>query len=387
MPYGSPAERPDSTRDFLPKGQFPLRDVLIALPWALLAFACWLGTQMLRQHGRLLLKLDALEARVSDGLDHLEARLTPPPTAQPSIPVLPIGGPAPAFDLPDLDGGHKSLADFRGRPVLLVFFDPGCGFCTQMAPALAELPVDGNEGRPIPLIITTGDPASNDRLVAEFDIRGPVLLQPAMDTARAYGASGTPMGYLVDAQGKIASDLAVGAEALIALAGSGETEPATRAYRAITGNKTLADSKIARDGLSPGTLAPDFTLPLLSGGEVTLSTLRGGRTLLVFSDPHCGPCMTLAPDLERAQEDRADTRVLMVSRGSRDDNLAKVREFGLTFPIALQKKWEISKLYAMFATPIAYLVDENGVIASEVAIGAQPILDLLAAPKPSTVDS
>lgn len=374
--YGSPAEPPDSTLDSLSKGPLPLRDVLIALPWVLLSFVCWLGTQMLRQHGRLLLKLDSLEARVSEGLARLEARLTPP-TAQPSIPALPIGEPAPAFDLPDLNGAHKSLADFRGRPVLLVFFNPGCGFCTQMAPALAELPVDGTGGRPIPLVITTGGASANERLVAEFDLRAPVLLQTATETATAYGASGTPMGYLIDADGKVASDLAVGADALLALAEPGAAEPAIKAYRAIAGNKTLADSKIARSGLASGTPAPDLTLPLLDGGEVTLSNLRGKRVLLVFSDPHCGPCMALAPDLERAKRDRDDVSVLMVSRGSRDDNLAKVREFGLTFPIALQKKWEISKLYAMFATPIGYLIDEKGVVASEVAIGAPPILDLL----------
>jgi hypothetical protein len=46
--------------------------------------------------------------------------------------------------------------------------------------------------------------------------------------------------------------------------------------------------------------------------------------------------------------------------------------------VAVQKSWEISRRYAMFATPIAYLIDESGAIASEVAIGPEPILILLA---------
>ena len=44
----------------------------------------------------------------------------------------------------------------------------------------------------------------------------------------------------------------------------------------------------------------------------------------------------------------------------------------------LQQQWEISRKYAMFATPIAYLIDEQGVIARDVAVGTDAILSLLA---------
>jgi hypothetical protein len=59
-----------------------------------------------------------------------------------------------------------------------------------------------------------------------------------------------------------------------------------------------------------------------------------------------------------------------------EENREKAKRRGLTFPIVLQKKWEVSKLYAMFATPVAYLIDEEGVIAAEVATGPEPILEL-----------
>jgi hypothetical protein len=58
-------------------------------------------------------------------------------------------------------------------------------------------------------------------------------------------------------------------------------------------------------------------------------------------------------------------------------NRAKVAEHRLTFPVVLQRQWEISRLYGMFATPISYLIDEEGVIAAEVAAGVAPILALL----------
>jgi hypothetical protein len=69
--------------------------------------------------------------------------------------------------------------------------------------------------------------------------------------------------------------------------------------------------------------------------------------------------------------------MMMVSRGEPNENRAKVKEYGLTFPVVLQQQWEISRLYAMFATPMAYLIDEAGFIAYDVAAGVEPIVKLL----------
>jgi len=44
--------------------------------------------------------------------------------------------------------------------------------------------------------------------------------------------------------------------------------------------------------------------------------------------------------------------------------------------VVLQQQWEISRRYAMFATPIAYLIDEAGIIAQDVVLGVAPILTL-----------
>ena len=69
--------------------------------------------------------------------------------------------------------------------------------------------------------------------------------------------------------------------------------------------------------------------------------------------------------------------VVMISKGEPKESRSKVKEHGLTFPIALQQQWEVSRRYAMFATPIAYLIDEAGVISHDVAVGTEPILKLM----------
>src|SRR5436309_14223569 len=73
-------------------------------------------------------------------------------------------------------------------------------------------------------------------------------------------------------------------------------------------NRSLARSKINRSGLKAGTPAPDFRLPRLDGrGELALADLNGKPVLLVFSSPHCGPCNTLAPALEKFYREHRTT--------------------------------------------------------------------------------
>jgi peroxiredoxin len=148
-------------------------------------------------------------------------------------------------------------------------------------------------------------------------------------------------------------------------------------------NHSLGRSKLKRDGLKAGTPAPNFRLPRVDGrGELSLDELRGRRVLVIFSSPHCGPCNTLAPQLEGFHREHPELEVVMVSRGEPGENRAKVREHHLTFPVLLQQQWEISRQYAMFATPVAYLIDEAGVIASDVAVGVDSILSLISKETP-----
>ena len=169
---------------------------------------CWMFYQLMRQNGRILFKLESME-------DALRPRAGLP-EPEPVAPGLEHGTEAPRITLPDVNGGRVSLADFRGKRVLLIFFNPNCGFCVRMAPGLARLPVDA-EDAPIPLVVSTGDVEQNRKLIEQHGIRCHVLRQKEMEVAETYGVRGTPIGYLIDAEGRIASDITIGAQALLAL--------------------------------------------------------------------------------------------------------------------------------------------------------------------------
>ena len=346
-----------------------MRPLANVLPWLASGASFWFGYQLLLQNGRILLQLDTLERQRHRG----GAAEDDPPLTGPT--GLPPGMVLQDFELRELSGGSGTLTEWRGRRVLLIFFDPECGFCQELAPRLLAHPLDSGIQ---PVVISTGGEAENARLFAGYERRFPVLLQEGMEVADLFVVPGTPMGYLVDEQRATVGELAVGAEALLALL---SPVPPSAGRILHTLRPPPETRHIQRDGLEVGTAAPAFRLPRLDGTELALEDYAGRQVLLVFSDPDCAPCDPLLPDLEAISRKGGEPQVLMVSRGGRAANLEKVERFGLTFPIVLQQHWEISRAFGIFATPVGYLIDTQGIIAAPVAVGREAICDLARHPE------
>ena len=333
---------------------------------------------LVQNHGRVLLAKQELERRL----------LEQGGGEQPVPEGLPVGSEAPSFELPDLEGVTHRLEEYRGEPFVLGFFNPGCGYCQQLSPRLGELPAGGRRL----VLVSQGGTEDNLRLREAHRWRCEVVHEDDLEVVQAYQTYGTPSGYLIDAEGRIASPLVLGADGLLALcdpastppsaAGSAEgngrgAEPGPPAGKGLRTRDT-SESRIVRDGLKAGTIAPTFVLPNLDGTMRSLTEFRGKRLLLVFSAPDCGPCDELAPRLVEVYENRPDDLALvMISRGDPDQNRSKAVLNAYPFPVLLQKSWEISKQYGMFATPIAYLIDQTGIVTKTVAVGGDAILSLV----------
>ncbi len=136
-----------------------------------------------------------------------------PAAAAPRV-ALPIGTPAPEFELPVLTGETRSLQSLRkqGRDVLLVFASPFCKPCQATASDLV-LWTRALHGAPTVALISRGSAKDNLAKLKDF---GPsrVLLQRNFEVAEAYGCDSTPAAVLVGADGAIRSDLAVGGPAI-----------------------------------------------------------------------------------------------------------------------------------------------------------------------------
>ena len=100
-------------------------------------------------------------------------------------------------------------------------------------------------------------------------------------------------------------------------------------------------------GLPVGAQAPSFSLQGLYGETMTLGALRaqGKPVMLVFTDPGCGPCNALLPEVGRWQQEHAQRlTIALISRGDLEENRAKSTEHGLSNTL-LQEEWEVSHSY------------------------------------------
>jgi thiol-disulfide isomerase/thioredoxin len=135
--------------------------------------------------------------------------------AQQAMPAGPkVGEPAPEIKLEDLGGKDAELKTFRGSETLVLFWNPGCGFCQQMLPDLKEWEANPPEEAPKLLVVSAGTEEANK----EMSLSSPVVLDQQFAVGRSFGASGTPSAVLVDKEGKIASEVAVGGPAVLELA-------------------------------------------------------------------------------------------------------------------------------------------------------------------------
>ncbi|CAM3035452.1 thioredoxin-dependent thiol peroxidase [Skermania piniformis] len=132
---------------------------------------------------------------------------------------LEVGAPAPAFTLPDADGNEVSLADYRGRKVIVYFYPaastPGC---TKQAcdfrDNLAEL-----DGAGIDVVgISPDKPAKLAKFRDAEGLTFPLLSDPDRAVLTAYGAYGEKTMYGKTVHGVIRSTFLIDEQGRIALA-------------------------------------------------------------------------------------------------------------------------------------------------------------------------
>lgn len=159
----------------------------------------WLLVKLMRRHGRLLVRID----KFVDSLG--------PTTAGTA---LPVGTRAPDFRLTGAYGETAALGSLLapGRPLLLMFTDPGCGPCATLMPDAARWQRELGASMTVALI-TRGDAATNRAKATEHGLVN-VLIQDDHEVGTAYASPGTPSAVLIGTDGTILTALVAGAEAI-----------------------------------------------------------------------------------------------------------------------------------------------------------------------------
>jgi len=133
-----------------------------------------------------------------------ERFIAQPPGWQPAGRPL-SGQPAPDFTFRLLDGSALTLADLRGRVVVLNFWATWCSPCGEELPALQAVWADYQaQGLVVVGVAVQEGEAEVREMAAQFGVTFPLGMDPGEHVATAYGITGVPETFVIDPQGRVA---------------------------------------------------------------------------------------------------------------------------------------------------------------------------------------
>jgi peroxiredoxin len=370
----------------VPTGAQVAAIVAVAVGIALFAAEAYFLYLLVRQNGRLVLRLDAFEQKLATvGMVAAPANaLVPAAPPQPVPEGLPVGTEAPAFALSGLFGETMTLAALRaaGKPVTLFFVDPGCGPCNALLPDIARWQREGANELTVALV-SRGSADENRAKTADHGLRN-VLLQNEREVSASYLVNATPSALVVAADGTIASPVAAGSEQIQNLVAQW-----TRAAQVVPPAPAPAPPPAAaavpvaalNGAAGSGRPAPTIQLADVNGRMVDLNDFRGSPTAVLFWNPDCGFCQRMLDDLKNWENNppAGAPKLLVVSTGSPEQNRAQ----GLRSAIVLDSGFNKGMAYGVSGTPSAVLVDAEGRIGSPVGVGAPGVFPLLGMAQPA----
>ena len=125
-------------------------------------------------------------------------------TTSRELQVVEVGKPAPGYTTLTLSGDTISLAELRGRPVLLNVWATWCAPCKEEIPFLERLHAEYRE-RGLEIVGVSVDARGEEKKIEGFardmSMTYPVWLDPDQRVMSAFLAIGVPASYLIDRDG------------------------------------------------------------------------------------------------------------------------------------------------------------------------------------------
>lgn len=167
--------------------------------------------------------------------------------ALPAFAAGAVGETAPAFSLKGVDGKTYSLADFKGKTVVLEWVNPECPFSERHAREKTMSALAKQHGEVVWLGINSTSashanfltPAQHQEYMKKNGVDYPILYDETGKVGKAYDAKTTPHMYIIDKDGKIAYNGAI------------DDDPPGRKPAAERMNYVNAGLKAGKSGKSP----------------------------------------------------------------------------------------------------------------------------------------
>jgi thiol-disulfide isomerase/thioredoxin/uncharacterized membrane protein YphA (DoxX/SURF4 family) len=355
----------DVARDLTSDDHVVATTVLLGALVAALVATVALVTAVLRlRSDRSVLQASLTEAESQlDDLETWHAARRPPPAPEAG---LPIGVPAPAFALDSAAGAAVELSDLvlQGHPTLLLFTSPDCAPCRELLPEIDRWTHELGDQLTV-AVITRGTAKHG---AGQRSLRRATLLDEGHSgVSERYRARWTPAAVVVGGDGRIASAVAFGPDAVRSL-----VQWATDHHEVLAHDHLVAPTGAPRGDdelVGVGDRVPPFRADLDDGSTFDSQALERD-TALVFWNPSCPYCRELEPQLMRAyaESDRDLPALVLVSSQA---------PAGPTVGPLLLDDDGLDRRFGSPGTPSAVLLRPDGRVASDLVSGAPDVRALL----------
>lgn len=280
---------------------------------------------------------------------------------------LPIGAPAPDFQIKDLNGKLISFEQLltKGKAMLFFFVGPTCAPCAALLPEIEAWQNELKNNLDF-VFISNGKAAENAEKLGGETFKQ-IFLQKEMEVAESFNAKWTPTAVLINPDGTIASRLATGDKAIRELVGKIKEQNLDENLIFVGGSNGHS-AKLGQN-------IPEFSLNDLQGNTVSAAAFRGKKTLVTFWSQTCPHCENMLEELREwdKTKDQDEPNLIVISTGEAEDH----SEMDLQSLVLLDEEQKTSEEMGMMGTPSAVLVNEHGKIVSETASGATDIWKLI----------
>jgi peroxiredoxin len=170
---------------------------------------------------------------IDDALSRGTQDTTPLPSGRPDRPVpLTRGQVAPLLDMATLDDSRIVLGERLERRTALVFVEPDCPACRDLAPRLLSWSQSRSDDLSL-IVVSAADAAATEAFVDEFALPFPVVPNRSRTVASGFGTLEWPSAVLLDEVRRLEAPIAVGADAIIDLLSDGVSIDPSKPRRAV----------------------------------------------------------------------------------------------------------------------------------------------------------